>query len=106
MKNNYFLLTSDQQDLREMVRDFAEKEIIHKTAPIDVEPEVMNDLFHKAYQMGLTTFTLPEEYGGGGGTIFDNALIKEELARGDAGFAANIAVCYMATVPVKIAGKK
>ena len=106
MKNNYFLLTDDQQDLREMVRDFAEKEIIPKTAPIDVDPEVMNDLFHKAYQMGLTTFTLPEEYGGGGGTIFDNALIKEELARGDAGFAANIAVCYMATVPVKIAGTK
>lgn len=106
MTNNYFLLTPEQEDLRRMVRDFADKEIIPKTAPIDVDPAVMADLFKKAYQMGLTTYTLPEEFGGSGGTIFTNALIKEELARGDAGFSGNVAVCYMSTVPVKVAGTK
>ncbi|MCI8477908.1 MAG: acyl-CoA dehydrogenase [Oscillospiraceae bacterium] len=106
MRDVRYLLTPEQEDLRMMVRDFANKEIIPKTAPIDVDPAVMDDLFDKAFKMGLTTFTLPEEVGGAGGSIFENALIKEELARGDAGFSGNIAVCYMATVPVKVFGTK
>ena len=106
MKDERYLLTPEQQDLRLMVRDFADREIIPKTAALDVEKSVMDDLFKKAFEMGLTTFTLPEEYGGAGGSIFENALIKEELSRGDAGFSGNIAVCYMASVPVKVAGTK
>lgn len=104
MKDNRYLLTTAEQDLRMMVRDFADKEIIPKTAALDVEKDVMNDLFRQAYEMGLTYLTLPEEYGGLGGTIFQNTLVKEELARGDAGFSGNVAVCYMASVPVKVAG--
>ena len=104
MRDDRYLLTPEQQDLRAMVRDFADKEIIPQTASIDVDKAVMNNLFNKAYEMGLTYFTLPEKYGGLGGSIFENALIKEELARGDAGFSGNVAVCYMASVPVKVAG--
>ncbi len=104
MRDNRYLLTTAEQDLRLMVRDFADKEIIPKTAALDVEKEVMNDLFRQAYEMGLTYLTLPEKYGGLGGTIFQNTLVKEELARGDAGFSGNVAVCYMASVPVKVAG--
>ena len=104
MRDNRYLLTTAEQDRRLMVRDFADKEIIPKTAALDVEKEVMNDLFRQAYEMGLTYLTLPEEYGGLGGTIFQNTLVKEELARGDAGFSGNVAVCYMASVPVKVAG--
>ncbi len=104
MKDTRYLLTTEDQDLITMVKDFADKEIIPKTAPLDVEKSVMNDLFKQAYEMGLTYFTIPEEYGGLGGSIFQNTLIKEELARGDAGFSGNVAVCYMASVPVKVAG--
>ncbi|WP_425805159.1 acyl-CoA dehydrogenase family protein [Desulfitobacterium sp. Sab5] len=104
MNNYYHLLTEEQEDLRLMVREFADKEIIPTAKECDLPGTYPKDLFHKAYEMGLTTFTLPERFGGGGGDIFTWSLIKEELARGDAGFSGSIAVCYMASVPIKIAG--
>lgn len=50
MRDDRYLLTPEQQDLRAMVRDFADKEIIPQTASIDVDKAVMNNLFKKAYE--------------------------------------------------------
>lgn len=104
MKNNYYLLTSEQEDLRKMVRDFADNEIIPCAKECDYNGTFPKELFKKAYEMGLTVCTLPERMGGMNLDIFTYSLLKEELARGDAGFSATVAACYMATVPVKVFG--
>lgn len=106
MKTNYHLLTEEQEDLRQMVHEFADKELIPNAAAHDVAGTFMEREFKLASEMGLTTFMLPTSVGGGGGSNATWALIKEELARGDAGFASTISACYMSTVPLKVAGNE
>ena len=104
MKTSFNLLTDEQQEFRQLVREFADKEIIPKTKQLDVNGEFPKELYHKAFEMGLTTMTLPEKYGGQGMDIFTYALLKEELARGDAGFAGAIAGSFMGSLPSLLDG--
>lgn len=104
MKTGYHLLTDEQREIREMVRDFADREIIPTCKELEREGIFPKELYHKAFEMGLTTFILPEKYGGSGGDIFTYALIKEELARGDAGFSGYVSGAYMGAIPVMLAG--
>lgn len=106
MKTNYHLLTNEQRELQEMVRDFADREIIPTCKELDVTSEFPTELYRKAYEMGLTTMSLPEEYGGMGLDTFTYSLLKEEIARGDAGFAGAIAGAYMGAMPSKLSGTK
>ncbi|QAT51198.1 acyl-CoA dehydrogenase [Caproiciproducens sp. NJN-50] len=89
-----------------MVREFADKEIIPTAKECEIDGTFPKELYRKAFEMGLTTYTLPEKYGGCGGDIFTYSLIKEELARGDAGFSGTVAGAYMGIVPIKVAGNE
>lgn len=106
MKNYYHLLTDEQRALQQMVRQFADERIIPVCKECDVTGRFPSELYKEAFEMGLTTFTIPEQYGGAGGDIFTYALIKEELARGDAGFSGTVAGAYMGVVPIKVAGNE
>lgn len=88
---SFDLLTPDQQDLRQMVHSFADEEIIPTCKELEIEGIFPEELYKKAYEMGLTTMILPEKYGGMGLDIFTYSICKEELARGDAGFAGAVA---------------
>ena len=104
MYDSFQLLTPEQQELRLMVRDFADKEIIPRAKELEINSEFPMDLYRKGFEMGLTTATLPEKYGGMGLDIFTYALLKEEIARGDAGFAGAVAGCFMGSLPAQLAG--
>lgn len=106
MNNYYHLLTDEQRALQQMVRQFADERIIPVCKECDVTGRFPTELYKEAFEMGLTTFTIPEKYGGAGGDIFTYALIKEELARGDAGFSGTVAGAYMGVVPIKVAGNE
>ena len=104
MQNYYHLLTDEQREIQQMVRQFADERIIPVCKECDITGEFPTELYKEACDLGLTTFTLPEKYGGAGGDIFTYSLIKEELARGDAGFSGTVAGAYMGIVPIKVAG--
>ena len=104
MHSSFNLLTEEQQELRLMVREFADKEIIPAAKELEINGEFPTELYRKAFEMGLTTATLPEKYGGMGLDIFTYSLLKEEVARGDAGFAGAIAGCFMGSLPALLAG--
>lgn len=106
MKNYYHLLTDEQREIQQMVRQFADERIIPVCKECDITGRFPAELYKEAFEMGLTTFTIPEQYGGAGGNIFTYALIKEELARGDAGFSGTVAGAYMGVVPIKVAGNE
>jgi alkylation response protein AidB-like acyl-CoA dehydrogenase len=74
------LLTKEQNDFRQIVRDFGEKVIKPKTAELDSEtyPWWLRD---KEIEAGFFKRWIPKEYGGDGGTIMDVMLIEEELAK-------------------------
>jgi len=76
-----FDLTDEQQMLREMVREFSEKEIKPRAAEIDRTDEFPWDLWKRMADLGLLGMTLPPEYGGSGMDTVAWAIAQEEMAR-------------------------
>jgi len=99
-----YLLSNEQKDLQQLARDFAENEIKPVAKEADVNGEFPWDLYKKACELGFNLIQLPEKYGGLGLDTWTYAIIKEELARGDAGFATTIGSCALAMKPVALAG--
>jgi acyl-CoA dehydrogenase len=99
-----FELSGEQRALRELAREFAEKEIRPKAAEYDEHATHPADLIAKAHELGLMNVHLPEEHGGLGLSCFDGMLIGEELSWGCAGVAVSIVANTLGAAPVMIAG--
>lgn len=97
-------LTSEQAMLREMARDFARKEIAPKAEHYDRANTFPWEVINKAAEIGLTTLNIPEEYGGGGASVFEECIVGEELAWGCSGMSTALTVNNLATLPISIAG--
>lgn len=105
MMNDYdFMLTQDQLDLRDLVHDFAQNVVKPVCRVAERDAIVPEEQVKQAMDMGLHLMTLPEEYGGLGLDHLTNAIIREELSKGDAGFASRVTGFGFA--PVKIAGNE
>jgi alkylation response protein AidB-like acyl-CoA dehydrogenase len=76
-----FELSDAQRMLRDMVRDFSEKEIKPRAAEIDRTDEFPWDLWKRMAELGILGMTLPPEYGGSGMDIVSWAIAQEEMAR-------------------------
>jgi alkylation response protein AidB-like acyl-CoA dehydrogenase len=85
--NPPFDLTEEQEEIQRLCRDFAAREIRPISLAVDeADTEVPWDVWHKAAEVGLTAFMLPEEYGGGGLTdCLTACIVQEELSHGCAG---------------------
>ncbi len=79
-----FELTEDQEMTRQMVRDFAEKELQPGAEERDDREEFSREIFDKMGELGLTGIPWPEEYGGGGCDYINYVIAVEELSRIDA----------------------
>jgi len=99
-----FALTEEQKALRDLARDFAEKEIRPKAAEYDEHSTHPADIIQKAHDVGLMNPHVPEEYGGAGLSSFDGMLIGEELSWGCAGIAVSIVANALGSGPVMVAG--
>lgn len=77
-----FTFTEEQQMLREMVRDFTNKEIKPIAAKIDAEEKIPRELIDKLAEIGVLGVSIPEEYGGSGFGEVGYCLTQEEIARG------------------------
>jgi alkylation response protein AidB-like acyl-CoA dehydrogenase len=80
-------LTPEQQEIQRVCRDFAAREIRPAASAVDeADTAVPWDVWHAAAAIGLTSFMLPEELGGGGLTdVFTGCLVQEELCHGCSG---------------------
>ena len=79
-----FELTEDQRAIRDMVREFAAKEIQPVAAKHDREHSFPMATTRRMGELGLLGVTVPQEYGGPGADYVSFALVAEELARADA----------------------
>jgi len=75
-----FQLTEEQSAIRDMVHDFAEKEIAPRSSAIDKSDEFPADIFDKMAAQGLLGLPIPEAYGGGGADTMSQALAVEEVS--------------------------
>ncbi|HWQ13840.1 MAG TPA: acyl-CoA dehydrogenase family protein [Roseiflexaceae bacterium] len=76
-----FDLTEEQQAVRRMVREFAEKEIAPRARHVDESGEFPAETFRKMGELGLMGIPFPEEYGGAGADAVSAAIAVEEVAR-------------------------
>jgi butyryl-CoA dehydrogenase len=74
-------LTDEQQAIRTVARDFAEKEVRPIAEAIDREARFPRDTVRRMGELGLMGIFIPEECGGSGGDVVAYALAVEELAR-------------------------
>ena len=74
-------LTQEQEEIRRTCREFAAREIRPISLQVDAaDGEVPWEVWRKAAAIGLTSFMLPAEYGGGGLTdCLTACLVQEEL---------------------------
>jgi alkylation response protein AidB-like acyl-CoA dehydrogenase len=85
-----FALTDEQRELQRAAREFAARELRPIAAQWDEREDYPPDLLAKAASVGLTSYAIPAEHGGGGADSVTSALISEELSWGCAGLAATI----------------
>jgi alkylation response protein AidB-like acyl-CoA dehydrogenase len=76
-----FELTEEQEQVRRMVREFAEVEIKPHVMEWDEAQKFPRELFTKMGELGLTGVIFPEEYGGAGMGYVEYVTVIEEIAR-------------------------
>lgn len=90
------IMTDEQKELVAMVREFAQKEVKPRAAEFDKTGEFPLDLLKKTFEMGLHMLEFPEEVGGMGLNFQTTAMMFEELAKADAGFAISLVTTFVA----------
>ena len=76
-----FDLTEEQQQVKKMVREFAETEIKPHVMAWDEAQHFPRELFTKMGELGLTGVVFPEEFGGAGMGYVEYAPVIDEIAR-------------------------
>jgi acyl-CoA dehydrogenase len=93
-------LTDEQQAMREMAHDFAEKEIRPVAWEYDRDATWPEEILKKAWELGLMNNHIPAEYGGTGLGYVDGAVIEEEISWGCSGIGTSLSCNGLATAPV------
>ena len=74
--------TDEQKAITEMVRQFADEQILPNAGHYDHEDLFPEPIVEQMKDLGLFGVTIPEEYGGMGLDLTTYAMIVEELSRG------------------------
>src|SRR5215217_3871350 len=101
-----FTLTDEQNALREMAHDFAEKEIRPVAWEYDKDGTWPQAILEKAWELGLMNAHVEERYGGPGVSYLEGAIIEEELCWGCSGIGTSIGANGLATAPLALAGSE
>lgn len=78
-----FTLTEEQVQVRDMVREFAEREVAPHIQEWEAKSEFHPEVLYKMGELGILGLPIPEQYGGGGFDYVSLALACEELERVD-----------------------
>ncbi|HEY6238366.1 MAG TPA: acyl-CoA dehydrogenase family protein [Thermoplasmata archaeon] len=99
-----FTLTDEQTSLRDLARKFARSEMLPHVAECDRIPRFPDEIYRKAWELGLMNLNVPAEYGGAGLGLLEQCLITEELARACGGMTTTISANNLALEPIVLAG--
>jgi glutaryl-CoA dehydrogenase (non-decarboxylating) len=76
-----FSLTDEQRMYRDLVRDFARREVAPHVVEYDREERYPTEIVKRAAELGLLGGVVPTEYGGGGLDYVTYAIGVEEMAK-------------------------
>lgn len=100
------LYTDEQKELLALVKEMAENEIKPYVKDADEKGECPKELYKWGFDMGIHMLEIPEEYGGTGLSYETTAMIFEELAKVDAGYAITFVTSFVALRNVILSGTK
>ena len=94
-----FQFSEEQQQIRELAREFAQKEIAPIAAEFDAKGEFPRETIKKMGELGLMGIEIPIEYGGAGLDTVCYVLALEEISKADASHGTIMSVnnslfCY------------
>lgn len=95
-----FQLTSEQEMVRLMVRDFAKKELEPFAAGRDEKETFPAEVIRKMGGLGLMGMMIPPEYGGSGTGAVGYSLALQEIAYACASTAVVMSVSNLSTEPI------
>jgi len=102
-----FELSDDQKLLRNTVREFARAEIAPVAERLDQNKTFPYEIVRKLGELDLMGIPFPEQYGGGGGSTLDYAMVVEELTRVDSSVAITLcAHTSLGTQPIYLFGSE
>jgi alkylation response protein AidB-like acyl-CoA dehydrogenase len=101
-------LSDEQREIQRTCREFAAREIRPISLAVDeADTEVPWEIWRKAAGLGLTSFMLPAEFGGGGMTdCLTGCVVQEELSHGCAGIGNLITANGFFAEPVLALGSE
>ncbi|HSU13937.1 acyl-CoA dehydrogenase family protein [Longimicrobium sp.] len=85
-------MTPEQQQIRDLAREFAENELRPHAEAWDREGELPRDVVAKLGELGFLGMLIPEEHDGLGLDTTSYLIALEEIARGDASVAVAMSV--------------
>lgn len=103
-RNLNFNLTDDSLALQELARKFAREEMMPKAAYHDQTMEYPQEIFEKAWELGLVNCHIGEDIGGLGLGCLDSCIIAEEMAYACTGMETAIEANSLGSMPVLVAG--
>ena len=86
-----FSLTAEQQQIKDMVAEFVDEEIVPVADEIDKEDEFPWEIVDELGKLGLMGMPFPEEYGGAGLDYHSYPIALEEISRGSGGIGTIVA---------------
>jgi glutaryl-CoA dehydrogenase (non-decarboxylating) len=87
-----FSLTDEQRSIQETVRRFVDERILPVAVENDIEHRLDRGIIDGMTELGLLGMVIPPEYGGSGLDFVSEALVCEEIERGEAAFRTLISV--------------
>lgn len=99
-------LSDEQREFQHLARKFAREEMIPKEKHYDQTMEYPQEIFAKAWELGLVNTHVPEKYGGLGLGSLDGAIIGEELAYGCTGMSTAMEANGLAAAPLLVAANE
>ncbi|MGH2447007.1 MAG: acyl-CoA dehydrogenase family protein, partial [Chloroflexota bacterium] len=86
-----FQLSDEQRMIRDLARDFAQREIAPQAQYFDKHEEFPYKIVAQMAELGFMGLPIPEDYGGAGSDTLTYALAVEEISRGDASVGITMA---------------
>jgi alkylation response protein AidB-like acyl-CoA dehydrogenase len=87
-----FTITPENEGIRKMVREFAEKKLAPTIVERDEKELFDRGIFDEMGKLGLMGLPYPEKYGGGGMDFIAYAIAVEEISRVDASTSIGMSV--------------
>lgn len=101
-----FQLTDEQRMIRDLARQFAEREIAPAAGELDRSGHFPREIAGQARELGLLNLTIPESLGGGGLGVLEMALVTEQFSWGCSGVSLALALSAVAADAVLVSGSE